>query len=245
MAEFIKSVITDKGHELISSANEKGILFTKLVAGCGEYEENEIENLGAAEQLKNSKQEVGFTYKENKGKQLMLQTYINNEQLEEGYTVREIGIYARENDENSKELLFAIAVAEEETADRMPRYNGIAPATIEEEFYFNIESANKCNIILQNRAFVTVEQFVKHEKKDITISGINIQDTDWTSSENGFIYIYRIDGITGEDLAIVWFRDTEIATDAEVKAETVAGGIRFSAVNAVGINCSIEVKKVK
>lgn len=78
--------------------------------------------------------------------------------------------------------------------------------------------------------------------RDIVISDITIPTSAWVNKE----YTYTMNGITDDDLAIVWFKDVNIAEDSEIIAETVEGGVKFkcNTVPSSALILSMEVKKV-
>ena len=101
MAYFEPAVITRTGVNLIANdiAGIGNIEFVKMVAGAGEYTEEEKAKNALAERtaLKDQRQEFVFNAIEVKSeKSVLLKSVISNQTLEEGYRITEVGIYARE-----------------------------------------------------------------------------------------------------------------------------------------------------
>ena len=100
MSSFKVAIMTDVGAKLMADSIIEGykIEFVKMVIGSGEYEEEEktAEALRIRTELKQKRQEVGFSSRlisdEN---EVLLKTLITNKELDVGYRMREIGIIAK------------------------------------------------------------------------------------------------------------------------------------------------------
>ncbi len=150
-----QAVITKKGLNLRSKAEagKYGIEFTKAVTGSGEYSGNE--NLHAAERLKNPVQEFGFSKREYVDDATsMLQVIVTNVGLQEGYYVREIGIFARDPDEG--EILYSLSLAEDNKWDYLPEYEWGA-AMIELEIETAVSNAEKVTILAKMDALASAD----------------------------------------------------------------------------------------
>lgn len=128
MPSFNMAVLTQKGEALIAKtiAGNSVIEFTSAKIGDGNYSDSD--NLELMTDIKSVKQEFGITEKkiidENT---ITLKVIINNLNLEEGYYVKEIGIFATDPDEG--EILYSISTAVTDQWDFLPSYE-TTPSTI-------------------------------------------------------------------------------------------------------------------
>lgn len=167
MANFNAATLTKKGIALLAKAQagQTGIEFTKAAAGDGSYGEGEA--LTEKESLKNQRQEFPFDKLSvvNGSTVSMKFTITNNQEsglLQEGYYVKEVGVFATDPDEG--EVLYAIATAVENQWDYMPAYSSLMPAYITVEFYAEVSNAAEVTIICSGR-FVTAEEAEAEHKK--------------------------------------------------------------------------------
>ena len=72
--------------------------------------------------------------------------------LEHGYYVKEVGIFANDPDEG--EILYAIAVAITDQWDYMPAYNNLLPSTITVNFLTEVSNASEVTIEAPNQYFL-------------------------------------------------------------------------------------------
>ncbi len=160
MANFNAATLTKKGIGLLAKAQagQTAIEFTKAAAGDGSYGEGEA--LTEKESLKNQRQEFPFDKLSvvNGSTVSMKFTITNNQEsglLQEGYYVKEVGVFATDPDEG--EVLYAIAAAVENQWDYMPAYSSLMPAYITVEFYAEVSNAAEVTIVCSGR-FVTAEE---------------------------------------------------------------------------------------
>lgn len=160
MANFNAATLTKKGIALLAKAQagQTGIEFTKAAAGDGSYGEGEA--LTEKEFLKNQRQEFPFDKLSvvNGSTVSMKFTITNNQEsglLQEGYYVKEVGVFATDPDEG--EVLYAIATAVENQWDYMPAYSSLMPAYITVEFYAEVSNAAEVTIVCSGR-FITAEE---------------------------------------------------------------------------------------
>ena len=119
MPAIYEVTITQKGLNLRakSEAAGNGIEFTRLVAGDGEHDSGE--DLLSLQDLKHPIQETGFSGKKYvSNATVMLKAVLDNEKLEAGYYLREIGVYAMDPDDG--EILYSISLAEQNQWDYLP-----------------------------------------------------------------------------------------------------------------------------
>ena len=150
MAEFYGSVMTNQGVNLLTAAiaGTAKIQFTGFVAGNGTYTATEREpaNLMQRTALKSQKQSTTITSvtRPTTGA-VVLEAILDNSALSAGYYVNEVGIYARDSINNTTPVLYAITVAK--TADYMPPYNGLLPATIREKFVTTVSNSAEVTVV--------------------------------------------------------------------------------------------------
>lgn len=176
MAEYYNAVLTDGGAALLAAAEigDAQIEFTKLYTGDGEYSSAELLNLTRRTALKSEKQQFSFsTIKKTDSSTVLLRTPITNDDLETGYYVREVGVYAKNSLDDSAPILYAIAVAI--TPDFLPAFDGIT-VTITQEFYLSISGDLELTIEASPGALATKEDVdeLNANKLQVDMSNIDI-----------------------------------------------------------------------
>ena len=203
MAEFYAAVTTNLGVSLSADLlTGEQLEFTKLVAGGGNYSEEDLARteLQKATALRDQKQEFGFSAKEKVTDScVLLKTLLSNEQLETGYRMTEIGIYAKKAGEEGDGILYSIAVAKE--ADYFPPYNGLAAVEIVEDYYISVSDAENVTIQTGRDTPVLAEEFEKFkedvEKKFETIPKVVIGPEETEVEEKDVLLVTK-DGKIGE-----------------------------------------------
>lgn len=154
------SVATNNGIEL-QMLNMQGerIEFTKLSLGSGIYSDDEMtkENLRKRTSLKSEKQQFGISSKKmaDDGTTMIFSVMITNENLESGYTIREIGLFARIKDRPETECLASISLAEIE--DDFPSYDGKTPSRILMKYHFTVSNSDTVNLTYEHEPVALVE----------------------------------------------------------------------------------------
>lgn len=143
MAEFSKLIITDKGKNLIlkTIAEQLSIDFTRIVISGAQYDISELEKLS---ELDDIKQSAEIEHKELAGDTaIKLQAAFTNQELDSGYYICTIGLYA--NDPDVGEILYAATI---ETTGNcyMPAYNGVAMSGLEVTLIAAIENAENVSL---------------------------------------------------------------------------------------------------
>ena len=142
---FKEAVLTKKGIALLAKVQANGakIELTKAVSGDGSYSTSE--DLTARTSLKSQKQEFKFAaVKRQNETNVFIKFLITNKQnggnLANGYYIKEVGIYAK--DPNEGEILYAIAIANENQWDYLPAYSDLLPSTITVNFLIEVSNAD-------------------------------------------------------------------------------------------------------
>jgi len=160
MAQFSAAVLTRKGIALLAKAQaeKKTITFTRAVTGSGSYESGEdISSLTALKDLRQSFAPTTIQ-RQNETNVFVRFSITNNpdgEALEHGYYITEIGLMANDPDEG--EILYGIAIAEEDKADYLPAYNNLLPAVIGVDFLIEVDNAENVAITTDLSAYATTE----------------------------------------------------------------------------------------
>jgi hypothetical protein len=153
MAEFSGFILTNKGRELLAKAVAGATLtFTRIGFGDGLYEGDKKE----AEELAGLKNKFFINQIKKTGTgQVSLKTIITNRNVETGYYIREIGIYAV--CENEEEVLYAYNSATE--ADYLPAFNDNNLIELEYQNYIVIDQAEKVTAVIDPSAtYLTKEE---------------------------------------------------------------------------------------
>ncbi len=113
MGYFDAQFVTDQGAALLarSTAGEGSIIFTSMRTGDGEYSLDEISRITSCDELKNEKGTFPINDVDSRKENTRVRAVISNKGLEEGYYIKEIGLYAKMDSEN--EVLFSVSVCRE------------------------------------------------------------------------------------------------------------------------------------
>ena len=155
MAQYSRATLTDAGVVIARRMMDDDSLhltFTGIASGDGQYSAGE--SLAAKTALKSQKQFFPLSSKKTTSDQVVQLKYIisnvnpDGTPLTVGYYVREVGVYAQINSEAA--VLYAIAIADENTADYLPEYNELQPSTITMDWFLTV--ANTLNISIADSA---------------------------------------------------------------------------------------------
>lgn len=179
MSLYKSSKITNAGQELLITAltgNAK-IQFTRIGFGAGEHENERT--LVALTELKDERQSVSVTDIAAKSDNTVeCSAVLSNKELIEGYRVNEIGLFAKDSSKtNSKEILYAICMAETGYADYLPAYNGFAPVEIYQSFYIEVANSSDTTIVVDNGVLATKKFVNEALKTKAEVSSGNIELT--------------------------------------------------------------------
>lgn len=131
MAKYKSIVVTNGGLALIAAAHSGDTIeFTAIKTGAGIYDGTEV--LAEATALKDIKQTLGISGLVKDDNVIKVNTTLSNDGLDTGYSVTELGLYAK--DSSGNEILYAIVIAEPGREDYIPAYAD-APTTVTFELY--------------------------------------------------------------------------------------------------------------
>lgn len=162
MAQYSRTVLTDAGVILARRMMDETITmeFTRIVTGDGQYSSGE--DLAARTALKSQKQSFPLSSRSltDEDRVLHLKYVISNvnpdsSPLTVGYYVREVGIYAHVTGES--EILYAVAIADADTADYMPEYDELQPATITMDWFITVGNTENITIQASPSAYALAE----------------------------------------------------------------------------------------
>lgn len=146
---FKEAVLTAKGIALLAKAQagKCTIKLTKAASGSGSYMEDE--ELVSRTELKEQQQTFPLVAVRTQNESSVYVKFImtnkqDSNELKTGYYVKEIGIFAMDPDEG--EILYAIAIGNEEQWDYMPAYNDLLPSTITVEFLAEVVNADDVTV---------------------------------------------------------------------------------------------------
>lgn len=164
MGYFTNEVITDSGTTMLAAAvtNNSKVVFTRIEIGDGVYNVSEISSLRKVDQLKSTKASFDITGISMQDDSIKIRTVITNTDVAAGYYVREIGVYAKCNDEDEK--LVAISICTEETATYIPRYR-TRPIEIPLTDYIAYSGDGNFTIQYSSVQNVTLDEFEELKKK--------------------------------------------------------------------------------
>lgn len=159
MGAFKSAVITKKGQALLA----------KVVAGTAKFNFTSIKtsegvlsgDLASKTGIGTVKQtaDVASVIRQNDSN-VKVSASFSNANLNTGYYVRNIGLYATDPQEG--EILYSISVADESTAtaDWMPPFNGIGVSSLMVDLVTAVSNASSVNITVDPTASATVAQIV-------------------------------------------------------------------------------------
>lgn len=159
MGAFKSAVITKKGQALLA----------KVVAGTAKFNFTSIKtsegvlsgDLASKTGIGTVKQaaDVASVIRQNDSN-VKVSASFSNANLNTGYYVRNIGLYAMDPQEG--EILYSISVADESTAtaDWMPPFNGIGVSSLMVDLVTAVSNASSVNITVDPTASATVAQIV-------------------------------------------------------------------------------------
>lgn len=212
MGYYAAQIVTNRGLEAIArtEAKQSVLTFTSLKTGTGIYTQQEISKLDDATALKKEKQSFPVNSISVKDKTLRIESVISNEGVTEEYQIREIGVFARENE--GEEFLVAISLCTDRPAV-VPVFENVPIETIITD-YLAVSNAENFTIDYQSGAYVTVEELRR------VVNGLPLVDYD----EDKEMIVMDHGSIAGTGVVL----DSETLTEAvksvmkEITAEDVA-----------------------
>lgn len=173
MGYFNTQIITKDGLAMMSRgiAGQSQILFTKMVTGAGEYSVKEIADLRDTKSLKNEKQSFLISSIKTDEETIRIKATITNKDLNESYYIREIGVFAKEND--GEEKLVAISICQNNPT-LLEKFDTM-PIEIPITNYIAHSGDGNFNIVYSSNVYATAEEL--HESEEIVKQEIDELDS--------------------------------------------------------------------
>lgn len=162
MGMFKTAIVTNKGQELLTKyiAGLCTLEFTKIALSENVLSEplGDLTDIG---QIKQSEPIASKDIRHNVN--VTFGATFTNKDLKSGYYVRDIGLYAL--DENGNEILYSVSVADESTvsADYMPAYDNAFITSLLVEIVAAISNTDNVNVVVDPAGYVTLKQFERLE----------------------------------------------------------------------------------
>lgn len=249
MANFNTLKFTNNGLDLEYKAQSgKELKFKRFGIGDGELGSTSIKELTA---LKNEKMQLDIIKITISGtgenKKVTLRVVLNNEDVEEGFYFREIGIFAEDPD-TKEEVLFLYANAGD-TADYISAGGGnnALEKNIDIDIFLS-DVANITSIIDQSMVFVTTNELEeelakKADKKKLY--NVTIPTTGWTGA-GPYLKTVAVQGLESTDIVNMYpvFSST-LETREQEKEEYNKISLINSATNAIQLTCDEETPQIE
>lgn len=148
-------VITNKGQELMAKmiAGTSTATFTKICTSDFDYSNTDLENLIEMYDIK----QTALISKVSRTDTTLVEVLaaINNSDLESGYYVRGLGLYAKDSDNN--EVLYAVSI-DSENPDYMPAFGGKTVSGISYRLNTKVDNSEQVTLEISPAAIPTIEQ---------------------------------------------------------------------------------------
>lgn len=177
MAKYERIVTTEAGLALLEKAAYIGGLveFTALKTGDGVYDGSE--DLANVTALKNVRQTIGIESVTKRDSVVVARAVLRNNEMTEGYTMTEIGLFAKDPDK-SGEILYAIVLAVTGNEDYIPAFED-TPTSMTFELVMDItesaEAVTFTSLPLEG-VYVSVETFNEHASNKNNPHGTTAED---------------------------------------------------------------------
>lgn len=157
MAKYKSNTITIEAQKLINKAiaGISEVQFTRIAFGDGVYKPED--NVSSLTSLKNEKQSISISSLSIvDSKTVCIEGILSNVKLKTGYRITEIGLFAKDKKNSTgQEVLYSIAVADEEYADYLPAYNNYAPVKVLQSFYVAVADSSSTTIAVDSNVSVS------------------------------------------------------------------------------------------
>ncbi|MCD8209182.1 MAG: hypothetical protein LUD72_14685, partial [Bacteroidales bacterium] len=149
MAEFSKIIPTDNGRALMADVMAGATMeFTKMVLSDTEYSEDELYTLTDIADIKQESELSAITVTGNAS--VRISAAFTNEGLTEGYTIRSVGLYARQT--GGSEILYAAAIETTGTYD-MPAQTGTTVSSAYMSWVVTVGNSENVSVEVSSNAY--------------------------------------------------------------------------------------------
>ncbi len=184
---FRNAVLTNAGAALIAKANlgECAIQFVSMQTGNGTFTEDEktVASLQARTAMKSYCQEFDLTRIQSyTTTSVRVTSDFSNVDVtsESAYYINEIGLFAKEKDdeEGTTKCLYAIAVVDGAQGDYFPPYNGYNPTHYIQNFYVTVDNSATVTIVAHDGVYALQEDMESAEARlDVLENTLDINVT--------------------------------------------------------------------
>ncbi|MCD7819930.1 MAG: hypothetical protein LUH07_12920 [Lachnospiraceae bacterium] len=167
MADFSKAITTVKGQELMTkllAGEVSQIEFTNVSLSSTVYDENDLEDLEALDGIEQTSAVSMVTREDDTTVQV--EASFSNTELETGYYIRSLGVYASDPDDG--EILFAAAVETSGTS-QMTAYSGISISGAYVKIALTVSNSDNVSITVSSAASASVGDMQNMQSKIETL----------------------------------------------------------------------------
>ena len=175
MSQFNSIVITKKGQALMAKmlAGTGNVKFTKIATSTTEYQDSQLENLTSLSNIKQNQSISKITRQNDVA--VKIEAAIDNKNLETGYYIKTVGIYAQ--DPNDGEILYAVMTAN--VAGWLPPYNGLGISSCMFNLTVTVGNSSNVSLTVSTGAVATVNDIQNLQNQITTLqSYIGFSDED-------------------------------------------------------------------
>ena len=184
---FKQGIITAYGEKLEAKVRTglTTIVFTKLAMGDGEYT-GDLRDLTS---LVNEKQRFGISsITVSDASTVRLRTVIDNNRINTGYYIKEIGVYATDPDEG--EILYSVIQGMDGKLDYQPSESEFDKATMTLDIFVKTVSAKTATIMTGSGAAASAEDLNDLDKRKVNI--ILIEDDIPVDQREKHTFYYKV-----------------------------------------------------
>lgn len=153
MAQYSRLVITNDGQALMAKmiAGSGNIDFTKMCSSSTQYQENQLQDLTAISNIKQTTLVSKVSRTNNVA--IKVEAAFSNADITTGYYMRTLGLYAVDPDKG--EILYAACI---ETTNNcyMPPYNGVIVSAAYIQAYTTVGNAESVSLEVNPGAYATI-----------------------------------------------------------------------------------------
>ena len=243
MAKYERIVTTEAGLALLEKAAYIGgtVEFTALKTGDGVYDGSE--DLANVTALKNVRQTIGIESVSKRNSVVVARAVLRNNEMTEGYTMTEIGLFAKDPD-TSGEILYAVVLAVTGNEDYVPAFED-TPTSMTFELVMDITDSAEAvtfTALPLEGVYVSVETFneaidevkddLKNYSKVSAELSLTILASGWTGTEAPYTNTISVTGATGDN-------NIEVIVPPTATADEITAFVSAMILNGTQANGSI------
>ena len=190
MAEFNKLITTEKGRSLFTKVmlENKKIIFTGISTSENIYSTAQILDLSELDDVKQSSNLSRVEKISNT--QIEIEAILQNLEITEGYNINSVGVYAKLDNEDAEEILYAVAsVSDSNKGAYMPVYNNVTVAGINLRMTLIVSSIDNINFTVNPATPATNQDLINLTTK-MKRKILNVQN--WIKNNETNYYEYSI-----------------------------------------------------